>query len=72
MTEDRASIPRLYFEARTLAEKAQAEDEANQLDATMNSLIAMDISEGEAWSAISKVLKRLKVAKDWGMIGNEY
>lgn len=68
MTEDRASIPRLYFEARTLAVEVRAEGEANQLDATMHALIAMDISEGEAWNAISKVMARLKIAKDWGQV----
>jgi hypothetical protein len=39
-----------------------AEAEVLYLDATLESLIAGDISEGEGWSAIAEVLARLKAA----------
>ena len=41
MTEDRASIPRLYFEARTLATKARDEDQCSFLDNAMGRIKAM-------------------------------
>jgi hypothetical protein len=57
------SIPALFFEARTLATRSPlAEAEVLYLDATLESLIAGDISEGEGWSAIAEVLARLKAA----------
>ena len=72
MTEDRASIPRIYFEARTLAVQAQAEDEIIYLDAVLDELIEGDITQGEGWHAINEAMGRLKAAADAAMIGNEY
>ena len=72
MTEDRASIPRLYFEARTLAVKAHDEDQCEFLDNAMEELIAGDITQGEGWRAISDAMDRLKAAADAAMIGSEY
>jgi hypothetical protein len=72
MTEDRANIPRLYFEARTLAIQAQAEDEIVFLDAVMDELIEGDITQGEGWYAINEAMRRLKAAADKEIIGSEY
>jgi hypothetical protein len=70
--EDRESIPRLYFEARTLAIQVQAEDEIVYLDAVMDELIEGDITQDEGWYAINEAMGRLKAATDAAMIGSEY
>lgn len=58
------TIPAIFFEARTMALKsARPEAETLYLDATLMSLIAGDITEGEGWSALSEVLERLKAAE---------
>ena len=72
MTDDRASIPRLYFEARTLAVQAHDEEKCSFLDNVMEELIAGDITQGEGWTAISKAMTQMKVEKDWGMTGGDY
>jgi hypothetical protein len=72
MTEDRASIPRLYFEARTIAVKAQAEDEIVYLDAVMEEMIEGDITQGEGWYAINEAMRRLQATADKAIIGGEY